>query len=78
MKSTVSAWAPEGHKAAVDRARILPEDRKLGENSYQSNIPIVEHHLANAGLRLAHVLDQTSEGKEPTCKTCFLTDTANP
>lgn len=50
-------WAMEAHRIAKDRMYVLPENRKLGEDYYRANVPVVDQQLAKAGVRLAKLLN---------------------
>lgn len=50
-------WAMESHDIARDHVYVLPESRKLGEEYYRANVPVVEQQLAKAGVRLAKLLN---------------------
>jgi hypothetical protein len=54
----IADWVNEAHRAAVEVAYALPEDRRLGEAYYQRAAPVVDRQLARAGLRLARLLDE--------------------
>jgi hypothetical protein len=53
---SVVDWAMESHNIAKT-AYVLPDDRKLGEDYYRANVPIVDQQLAKAGVRLAKLLN---------------------
>lgn len=55
---SVVDWAMESHDIARDHVYVLPEDRKLGEHYYRANVPVVDHQLAKAGVRLATLLNE--------------------
>lgn len=50
-------WALEAHRLAGEFAYDLPDNKKLGEDYYQTNRPIVNRQLLRGGMRLARVLD---------------------
>jgi len=54
---SVVDWAMESHRIAKDHAYVLPENRRLGEAYYRANVPVVDHQLAKAGVRLAKLLN---------------------
>ena len=54
---SVVDWAMESHDIARDHVYVLPEDRKLGEEYYRANLPVVDQQLAKAGVRLAKLLN---------------------
>jgi hypothetical protein len=54
---SVTDWAMESHNIARDHVYLLPEDRKLGEDYCQANVPVVDQQLAKAGVRLAKLLN---------------------
>ena len=47
----------EAHRIAKDRVSVLPENRKLGEDYYRADVPVVDQQLATAGVRLAKPLN---------------------
>lgn len=54
---TPEEWANESHDEA--KAIVSPAPASIDEAYYQSHIELVNERLALAGLRLAHVLNQT-------------------
>ena len=54
---SVVDWAMESHHIAKDHVYLLPDDRKLGEEYYRANVPVVDQQLAKAGVRLAKLLN---------------------
>ena len=54
---SVVDWAMESHDIAKDHVYVLPDDRKLGEEYYRANVPVVDQQLAKAGVRLAKLLN---------------------
>lgn len=54
---SVVDWAMESHQIAKEHVYALPEDRKLGEEYYRANVPVVDQQLAKAGVRLAKLLN---------------------
>ena len=54
---SVVDWAMESHRIAKDHVYVLPVDRKLGEDYYRANVPVVDQQLAKAGVRLAKLLN---------------------
>lgn len=58
QRGTVADWALETHRAAVEQAYAVPEDRSLGERYYRASLPVMEELLAKAGVRLARVLNE--------------------
>lgn len=73
---SVVEWAMESHDIARDHVYMLPEDRKLGEEYYRANVPVVDQQLAKAGVRLAKLLNEALGGSEeewtgtPGCQRC--------
>jgi len=55
---SVVDWAMESHDIARDHVYVLPEDRKLGDDYYRTNLPVVDQQLAKAGVRLAKLLNE--------------------
>jgi hypothetical protein len=55
---TPVSWAEEAHALAVNRAYVVPANRRLGQRYYDANIPVVDRQLARAGARLARVLNE--------------------
>lgn len=55
---SVVDWAIESHRIAKDHVYGLPENRKLGEDYYRANVPVVDQQLAKAGVRLAKLLNE--------------------
>ena len=49
----------ESHHIAKDHVYLLPDDRKLGEEYYRANVPVVDQQLAKASVRLAKLLNDT-------------------
>jgi hypothetical protein len=49
----------ESHRIAKDHAYVLPENPRLVEAYDRANVPVVEHQLAKAGVRLAKLLNDT-------------------
>jgi hypothetical protein len=58
QNGTVVDWAMESHRVAKENVYVLPENRKLGEDYYQANVPVVDQQLAKAGVRLAKLLNE--------------------
>jgi hypothetical protein len=58
QKGTVTDWALEAHRAAVDVAYRLPKNRRLSKNYFERSLPVVDELLAKAGVRLARVLNE--------------------
>jgi len=58
---SVVDWAMESHDIAKDHAYALPQNRKLGAEYYQANVPVVDQQLAKAGVRLARLLNEKME-----------------
>jgi hypothetical protein len=59
QEGSVVDWAMESHDIARDHVYVLPDDRKLGEDYYRANLPVVDQQLAKAGVRLAKLLNET-------------------
>lgn len=57
-EGSVVDWAMESHDIARDHVYVLPEDRRLGEDYYRANVPVVDQQLAKAGVRLAKLLNE--------------------
>lgn len=58
-RGTTIDWAMESHKEAVRYAYgDKPADNKLGERYYNECLPVVNHQLFIAGVRLANVLNR--------------------
>jgi len=57
QNGSVVDWAMESHDIARDHVYLLPDDRKLGEDYYRANVPMVDQQLAKAGVRLAKLLN---------------------
>jgi hypothetical protein len=55
---SVVDWAMESHRIAKEHAYVLPANRKLDENYFQTNVPVVDKQLAKAGVRLAKILNE--------------------
>jgi hypothetical protein len=55
---SVVDWAMESRRIAKDHVYVLPENRKLGEDYYQANVPVVDQQLVKAGVRLAKLLNE--------------------
>ena len=51
-------WALETHRAAQAVWPLLPEDHVLGDAYFQKTLPVLDHQLGLAGLRLARFLNQ--------------------
>jgi len=60
---SVVDWALESHRIARDHVYVLPDDRKLGEDYYRANVPVVDQQLAKAGVRLARLLNDALKKK---------------
>ncbi|HXX73512.1 MAG TPA: S1/P1 nuclease [Nitrospiraceae bacterium] len=60
---SVVDWAMESHQIAKDHAYVLPEDRRLSEDYYRANVPVVDQQLAKAAVRLAKLLNDALEKK---------------
>lgn len=58
QQGTVADWAWETHRAAVEQAYAVPEDRRLDEGYYRASLPVMDELLAKAGVRLARVLNE--------------------
>lgn len=58
QKGTVVDWALEAHRAAVDAAYRLPKNRKLSRNYFEKSLPVMDELLAEAGVRLARLLNE--------------------
>lgn len=56
-QGSVVDWAMESHDIARDHVYRLPEDRKLTDDYYRASLPVVDHQLAKAGVRLAKLLN---------------------
>ncbi len=56
-----AAWATESHRLALAYAYAVPEGGRLDQAYFERSIPIVDHQLAVAGLRLAAVLNAVFE-----------------
>jgi hypothetical protein len=52
-----SAWATESYKLAVSHAYAIPKDGQLGQEYFDSNLPVVEDRLSMAGIRLGAMLN---------------------
>ena len=55
---SVVDWAMESHRIAKDHVYVLPDDRKLGEEYYRANVPVVDQQRGKAGVRLAKLLNE--------------------
>ncbi len=55
---TVVDWALASHRAAVVHAYVLPPDHRLGPAYVAANLPVVDHQLALAAVRLARLLNE--------------------
>jgi hypothetical protein len=55
---SVVDWAMESHRIAKEYVYVIPENRKLGEDYYRANVPVVDQQLAKAGVRLAKLLNE--------------------
>ena len=51
-------WAMESHNVAKDHVYALPKNRKLGEDYFRANAPVVDQQLIKAGVRLAKLLNE--------------------
>ncbi|MCH7700843.1 MAG: S1/P1 nuclease [Planctomycetes bacterium] len=49
----VTEWATESYRLALSNAYDVPKDGKLGQASFDRNIPIVDERLKMAGVHLA-------------------------
>lgn len=58
QSGTVVDWALEAHRAAVEVAYRIPEDRKLSKDYFEKSVPVMDELLAKAGVRLARVLNE--------------------
>jgi hypothetical protein len=65
LSGSVADWAMQSHDIARDHAYDFPSDRKLGEEYYTRNVPIVSEQLARAGARLAHILNLALRPQPP-------------
>jgi hypothetical protein len=50
-------WALAAHAWAISNSYKIPDDRRLGDEYVQKNIPVVVAQLGSAGVRLAAVLN---------------------
>lgn len=57
QSGTPTDWVLEAHKEAVDDSYKVPADKDLCGAYTDTNLPIVDRQLADAGLRLAKVLN---------------------
>ena len=58
-KGSYREWALETHRAAEEAAyKLLPPDKKIGEDYYRRALPVADAMLAKAGARLARILNQ--------------------
>jgi S1/P1 Nuclease len=55
---TVVDWVLASHRAAAAHAYVLPADHRLGPAYVAANLPVVDHQLALAGVRLARLLNE--------------------
>jgi hypothetical protein len=60
---TPAEWAMESHGFA--KAALLPEHGLVDETYYRAQIPVVEQRLAQAGLRLASLLNEILTAAPP-------------
>jgi nuclease S1 len=60
---SVVDWAVESHDIAKDHVYVLPENRKLGDDYYRANVPVVDQQLAKAGVRIAKLLNEALRKK---------------
>ncbi len=52
-------WAEEAHRLAIEHAyKNIPANKRLEQNYYQSNRPVVDRQLRKAGQRLAALLNE--------------------
>jgi nuclease S1 len=58
QNGSVVDWAMESHRIAKEKVYVLPQNRKLGGDYYRANVPVVDHQLAKAGVRLAKLLNE--------------------
>jgi hypothetical protein len=54
---SVVDWAMESHQVAKDHVYVLPDNRRLEEDYYRTNVALVDQQMAKAGVRLAKVLN---------------------
>lgn len=50
-------WAGESYRYALESAYAIPEDKRLGEEYFAKNLPVVEERLKQGGVRLSGVLN---------------------
>lgn len=66
MNLDPATWAAESFKLVESNAYAIPNDGELGQDYFDTNIPVVEQRLAIAGVRLAAMLNEVfDEDQEP-------------
>jgi len=63
QEGSVVDWAMESHRIAKDHVYVFPDNRKLGEDYFRANVPVVDQQLAKAGVRLAKLLNDALRKK---------------
>jgi len=53
----VMEWANESRQFVLSQVYDIPPDGKLGKEYFEHNLPVAEERLAQAGVRLAHLLN---------------------
>jgi len=58
----VVAWSRESYEVVKDLVYDIPEDGRLGDDYYDRAVPIVEQRFKQAGVRLAHLINNAAAG----------------
>lgn len=65
QSGTAADWALEAHRAAVEVAYRVPDDRKLSKEYFEKSVPVMDELLAKAGVRLARLLNEAFRAGQP-------------
>ena len=58
-EGTFADWALEAHRLAIEHTyKGIPTNKRLGQDYYQSNRPVIDQQLRKAGQRLAAILNE--------------------
>ncbi len=68
-------WATESWKLALSNAYAVPKDGQLGDEYFQTNLPVVERRLQMAGVRLAALLNAVFGDGQGLAQMAALTAT---